>query len=160
MAASARAPHPEERRAFLQAIGPAMDAISLPRVIPKLPTQAGRAPLAKYAAAVGTARRGTEPPTCFTVLMLKLQKAGNAVRRRLARASGVEANLLSEEAISYSYIINIINPIGQIIGFEDASAAAQHRQRGGAPRSLVRARGASSSWSTRTSSPQRRASGC
>ena len=48
--------------------------------------------------------------------MLKLQKAANATRQRLARASGLSANLLSETEISYSIIINLINPISLVIG--------------------------------------------
>ena len=54
--------------------------------------------------------------------MLKLQKAANATRQRLARASGLSANLLSETEISYSIIINLINPISLVIGFEEDSA--------------------------------------
>lgn len=126
-----RSVHPEERRTFLEALGPALSAVALPFVIPKFPTKAGRVPLDKYAAPVGVARRGAALPTCFEVVMLRVQTVANATRRRLARASGGTPTLFSETDVSYSFIINIINPIGHVIGFEEASAEVMRTLRSG-----------------------------
>ena len=63
MATSSRTVHIEDRRGLLEALGPAFFSVSLPVVIPKFPTKAGRDPLPKYAAAVGVPRRGAERRT-------------------------------------------------------------------------------------------------
>jgi hypothetical protein len=60
---SVRAVHPDERRAVLQALGPALDSLALPRVIPKLPTKAERDALLKCAAAAAAAWRCGSLPT-------------------------------------------------------------------------------------------------
>jgi hypothetical protein len=125
MASSSRSVHPEERRAVLEALQTGFREVALPFVIPKFPSAAGRKPAPQYAAASTTARRGATPPSVFEMVMLRCQRSANVARRRLARASGVEPKLYSEEEVSFSMVINVITPIGHVIGFEDPSVLAQ-----------------------------------
>ena len=122
MASSSRAPTAVERRVVLEALLKSLGDLSLPRVLPKFPTKAGRELLPKYTAASSTARRDSSPPSCFQVVMRKVQQALNAERRRAA-LSGATPILFSETDISYSVIINYINPLGNVIGFEDNSVS-------------------------------------
>ena len=89
---------PRGSQPFLEALGPALRAVSLPQVIPKFPTQAGRKLLPKYAAAAFIARRGGSSPTVFEEVVLRLQRAANVARLRLARGSGAALSEYSEGA--------------------------------------------------------------
>ena len=120
---SCRSIHSDERRAFLQSLPAAMESVSLPVVIPKLPTQAGRNLMHKYASVHGYARRGSELPTVFEVLMLKFQRDANITRRILSRSTSAQVTEWPESTISYAFVINVINPIGNVIGFEDTGAS-------------------------------------
>jgi hypothetical protein len=117
MASSKRAPHPDEVRTVLVALQSAQREYRLPLEIPKLPTQAGRSLPPEYAASAGRPRGGTTPLTRFEVIMLRLQKAANAVRQRLARASGATASTYPEEAVSHKLIIKILNPLGGAVAW-------------------------------------------
>jgi hypothetical protein len=127
MASSSRAPHPDEVRTVLVALQSAQREYHLPLEIPRLPSKAGRPPPPEYAAAAGRTRGGTTPPTRFEVVMLRVQTAVNATRLRLGRASGISPTLLSEESVSFTLVISIINPLGHAVGFGAAGAADLRR---------------------------------
>ena len=125
MASSSRSVAPDERRAVLEALAPALRSCALQPMVPKLPTKAGRAAVPLYAAPATVARRGVASPSVMETICLRLQRAANVARKRLARAAGggTAPTLWSEDAVSYGFIINILNPIGHVIGFDDASTA-------------------------------------
>ena len=74
---STRHVHPEEVRAVLEALGPALERYNLPVVIPRFPTKAGRSIIDKYSSTVTVGRRGAAPPTLFEAIVIKLQAAAN-----------------------------------------------------------------------------------
>ena len=139
MASSSRNVHPEERRAVLLALGPAMGSCSLSTMLPKFPAKAGRDASAIYAAPAVVARRGGNPSSCFQTISLKLQVAANVARKRLARTAGGGAapTLWPEDSVSYGFIINVLSPIGNVIGFDAASTAVLSRLSSGRDQSAA-----------------------